>query len=791
PITIIKNKNIHKDGYIVTLETSGVPFFDDNGALMGYRGIDRDITEKLEAERKLKESEQLNRSLIEGLSQTGIGIAIIDYNFNIIYQSQYLKEQFGEHQKRNCFEFYLGREKSCEDCQMMKAIQNNKIEKAIITAPNNRTYEVIAAPIPNPSGKIERAAEVIIDITARIESEQKIKESEIQFRDLYEEAPTAYLSIGHDKSLIRCNSAAEKLLGYTKEELLKMKVFDLYADTENGIGAAKITFKKFLKGESIKDVELQMKNKDGNPVWISLYVRPIFDQEGNVIESRSMILDITERRKAEEALKESEEKFRTITEQSFLGIAIQQDNIIKYVNNQLAQTFGYTVEEIMNWEVGGFLNVIHLEDREMVAKQARKKQLGESDSIDQYQFRGIKKNGDIIWLEIYSKSINYNGKQANFVMIHDITTGKIFKQKSLESEEKFRNIFETIPDLFFLVSGDTTILDYKGNLEELYLPPEEFLGKKLSTLIPENVAVLSLNSIAKTLETHEPQIIEYNLDMNGENRFYEARHLYFTEDKVLIFVRDITERKKTQENLLISEKKFKESYDRANFYKDLFAHDMSNILQVINSSAELILFQLGDSEKSRNIANIATIIKKQIERGAKLISNVRTLSELKDGEVITKRVEINKFIKNAITFVKKAYERRNIKISFESVSKKHYTNANELLQDVFENVLINGIKYNENSTIEISIKISKQEVDAKDYIKIEFIDNGIGVSDERKEVIFLSGNRELKGSKGMGLGLSLVSKILNIFKGEIQVEDKIKGDYTKGSNFIILLPEEK
>jgi len=112
PITIIKNKNIHKDGYIVTLETSGVPFFDDNGALMGYRGIDRDITEKLEAERKLKESEQLNRSLIEGLSQTGIGIAIIDYNFNIIYQSQYLKEQFGEHQKRNCFEFYLGREKS-------------------------------------------------------------------------------------------------------------------------------------------------------------------------------------------------------------------------------------------------------------------------------------------------------------------------------------------------------------------------------------------------------------------------------------------------------------------------------------------------------------------------------------------------------------------------------------------------------------------------------------------------------------------------------------------------------
>ena len=917
PITIIKNKNIHKDGYIVTLETSGVPFFDDNGALMGYRGIDRDITEKLEAERKLKESEEKYRNLFSNapfaIVLFNIEGTILDCNDASGIITGYSKEELIGKNFRN-INFYVDvnsanievREEKVKDGKIPKTrdillykkdgsqfwartniefiylkdktylqtiIQDVSEQKESqikleeseekysnlfqhsndgiflhdldgnITDANQKVLEQLGykkseilslniAQLHLESELVEskKAFEeiskkgfvsfeinfkkkngdvfpaevssslftigektyvqgVMRDITIRNQNEIKLKESEIQFRNLYEEAPTAYLSIGQDKSIIRCNRAAEKLLGYTKDEFLKMKVFDLYADTENGIGAAKITFKKFLDGESIKDVELQMKNKDGNPIWISLYVKPIFDQEGNVIESRSMILDITERRKAEEALKESEEKFRTITEQSFLGIAIQQDNIIKYVNNQLAQTFGYTVEEIMNWEVGGFLNVIHLEDRELVAKQARKKQLGESDSIDQYQFRGIKKNGDIIWLEIYSKSINYNGKQANFVTIHDITDGKIFEQKLLESEEKFRSIFETIPDLFFLVSSDSTILDYKGNLEELYLPPEEFLGKKLGSLMPESVAVLSLNSITKTLETHEPQIIEYNLDMNGENRFYEARHLYFTEEKVLVFVRDITDRKKTQENLLISEKKFKESYDRANFYKDLFAHDMSNILQVINSSAELILFQLGDSEKSRNITNIATIIKKQIERGAKLISNVRTLSELKDEEVITKRVGINKFIKNAISFVKKAYERRNIKISFESVSKKHYTNANELLQDVFENVLINGIKYNENSVIEISIKISKQEVDAKDYIKIEFIDNGIGVSDERKEVIFLSGNRELKGSKGMGLGLSLVSKILSIFKGEIRVENKIKGDYSKGSNFVILLPE--
>ena len=114
--------------------------------------------------------------------------------------------------------------------------------------------------------------------------------------------------------------------------------------------------------------------------------------------------------------------------------------------------------------------------------------------------------------------------------------------------------------------------------------------------------------------------------------------------------------------------------------------------------------------------------------------------------------------------------------------------ANILLQDVFENILINGVKYNENSAVEILVKLTKIQRDSKNCIKMEFIDNGIGVLDDRKGIIFKRGNRKLKGDKGMGLGLSLVSKIINSFNDKIWVEDKIKGDYRKGSNFIIRLP---
>ena len=252
---------------------------------------------------------------------------------------------------------------------------------------------------------------------------------------------------------------------------------------------------------------------------------------------------------------------------------------------------------------------------------------------------------------------------------------------------------------------------------------------------------------------------------------------------------DITERKITEEALTLSEKKYKEAYDRGNFYKDLFAHDMNNILQVVNSSAELITYQLGESEKSKEIESISDIIKKQVSRGSKLISNVRTLSELEEKEIITQKVEIGSFLKNSIEFIEKAYEERNVSISVSSINGNYFTYANELLQDVFENVLINSIKYNENPDVEIAIRLSKFNSDDKTNFKIEFRDNGIGIPDDRKEAIFLSGNRELKGTKGMGLGLSLVSKIIQIFNGEIWVEDKVKGDYTQGSNFILVLPE--
>jgi len=145
----------------------------------------------------------------------------------------------------------------------------------------------------------------------------------------------------------------------------------------------------------------------------------------------------------------------------------------------------------------------------------------------------------------------------------------------------------------------------------------------------------------------------------------------------------------------------------------------------------------------------------------------------------------------SITFLRNIFQNKDVNIQLNLPNEKLFLQANELLQDVFENILINAVRYNESSTFEIIIKISKTEENGIKYGKMEIIDNGIGIEDVRKEKIFQRSYTKDKNVRGMGLGLSLVYKIIKSYKGKIWVENRVIHDYSQGSNFIVLIPEVK
>lgn len=160
------------------------------------------------------------------------------------------------------------------------------------------------------SGRVARVMGICMDITERKRAEEALRASEERFRDLYENAPNAYFSIGMDGHIRRCNRRAGELLRYDVKELIGRPVLELYADTADGKVKAKQVLQRFQAGETVRDEELQMQRADGSLVWISLTVNAARDAEGRIIESRSMIVDITERKRADEMLQESEKRVR-------------------------------------------------------------------------------------------------------------------------------------------------------------------------------------------------------------------------------------------------------------------------------------------------------------------------------------------------------------------------------------------------------------------------------------------------------------------------------------------------
>lgn len=236
-----------------------------------------------------------------------------------------------------------------------------------------------------------------------------------------------------------------------------------------------------------------------------------------------------------------------------------------------------------------------------------------------------------------------------------------------------------------------------------------------------------------------------------------------------------------------SEKKYRKAYKRANCFKGLFNHDISNIINRISNSLEISHSLLTEDKSRQLLLNNFDIIQQQLNRGKRLVNNIRDLSEIEESEMPIVPIDVFKNLNDAIDYLKTHFAKKDIQVEINSYDDKITVLANELLLDVFENILINGVDYNKNPIIKIEIDITERKVNEANFVKFEFKDNGIGITDERKEIIFKEGKNQNEFSKGLGLGLSLVSKFLELCEGKVWVENKCPGDHTKGSNFVILI----
>ncbi|MBD3228605.1 MAG: response regulator [Candidatus Lokiarchaeota archaeon] len=267
---------------------------------------------------------------------------------------------------------------------------------------------------------------------------------------------------------------------------------------------------------------------------------------------------------------------------------------------------------------------------------------------------------------------------------------------------------------------------------------------------------------------------------------------YLVKDKINKYLlnRSIRYAKERHKNIIERKrmkKKTKKALDRSNFYKDLLAHDMRNILGNMNSTIQLMELKHKSLIQNSDLYEKLDILKEQIEQGIILISNVLKLSNIEKEEQKIRNINIKEILHLGLRNMQSLFRKNNVEIDLEIPDNDLIAVGGDLLIDVFENILKNAIIHNESSKIKIWIKLSETRENGFEFIKVEFQDNGIGIKDVKKADIFVRKHRKKSTRGGFGIGMSLVKRIINTYRGRIWVEDRIKGKYEQGSNFIVLL----
>ncbi|MFH1117901.1 MAG: PAS domain S-box protein [Pseudomonadota bacterium] len=294
-----------------------------------------------------------------------------------------------------------------------------------------------------------------------------LRNGEQRYRSLFENSRDAIVVASKEGRIVEANQAFLDLFGYSLEELLGMSALELWSNPEERAGWQD----ELERTGGLREYELRALRKNGE-TRLCLLTSSTWTAEDGTVHYQTICRDITEQRKAQEALFESEQMFRLLSEQSLMSVAVLQDGVYKYANQAMADLVEYSIEEILNWQPEEFLKVAHPEDRQLVMEQARLKQSGDPRQKTSYEFRIVAKSGAKKWVEIFSKTVQFKGRNANLVTMIDIS-GRKQAEEHLRHSQKMEaigtlagGIAHDVNNLLQIVLGQADMLLLRRDMDQ-------------------------------------------------------------------------------------------------------------------------------------------------------------------------------------------------------------------------------------------------------------------------------------------------------------------------------------
>ncbi len=775
-------EGLKRDGYVNNLKANfklkdgGIIKGSMSARIIELNGIShllsttRDITEQEESKEIIETQNKFLSTVINSLSNPFVVIDTEDYT--VILANPAASEGrnvIGE----KCFNTY---HKHNDDCNISEFCPLNQIKKTkkpytvehehIDADGNLHAFEVHGHPILDKDGELIQMIEYSIDVSEQKRNLLELKASEGKFRSFFEKSVIG-LALGNSKGIITdVNKAFLSIYELDKKDIVGKANNSFFSDEERKKVPSQI--KRIMKTESAK-FEREYLTPKGKLKYLEFNASKISNDLVFV-----SVKDLTESKLVSEKLKASESKFKSLIEQSPVGILIMQKSKIIFANKVLAKTLGFRkVEDLMGENI---IDFVHPDFKE-IAKSRMKMLMTKGKMLNSLEEKFIRKDGSVIDVLVLGQSILFEGKQAVQGYIYDITEDK----KLREENRTLKLGVECVEDTGVIVTDVEGKITYvNSGFKNIYgYTEDEMICKKVSIIKSFIMGEAFYDVFEKRIKEHKSFSGElFNKTKDGTiiNAEVSLTPIFSAENIFMGYIeihKDVTERRKAEAELV----KAKEAAEQADKIKSEFlaqmSHEIRTPINAIVSFSGLLKEELQDIV-SEDMKTSFSLIDRAGHRIIRTIDLLLNLSEIHTGtyECILKELHLyNDVLAPIIVSYKYLAKSKNINLEVKKLTENLIVKADAYaLEQIFKNLVDNALKYTKEGKVEIEL------TEKEEQLQVKIVDTGIGISAEYLPKLFEAFSQEESGYtrsfEGNGIGLALVNEYCRLNNINIDVESK-------------------
>ena len=758
------------------------PLYDSNGNITGAIESLRDITERKYAEEALKESESKFRLLFERSADAMFlldGKKFIDCNNAAVEmmkcssRAELLDLHPSEISPERQTDGRSSREKSEE--MIKKAFEKGTHKFEWIRRRSNGEEFPAMITLTAIPWKGEQILHVTVkDITERKAAENALLESRELYRNLIENLNDIILFLDPSGRITYISPVVEQAFGYSPREFIGRR-FEEHIHKDD-LAGVKERFEQAITGK-LKAYEFRVLDKENRVKYVRSSAR--LSGDPNSVKGLTMTLtDVTDRKKAEMDLKESEDRYRLLVESSPDGIIIHQDGIVIFANKASAVLLNADKpEELVGKPVMSF---VHPDYIQTVRDRIHTQNAWDEAPLIEEKLLGI--DGAEIEVEVAAIPFIFRGKPSTQVVFRDITKRKKAESELVESREFLDKIINSIGDPVFVKDRQHRfILVNDAECKMLDLQSDEILGRTIYDLFPtKEMGDTSWEKDELVFSTGKENLNEETIASAAgvSHTILVKKNLYTANDKdqfLVGAVTDITELKRSEEIL----RKSKEAAEAATRAKSEFLANMSHEIRTPMNAVIGMTGLLLDEDLTTNQKECLETIRRSGESLLSIINNILDLSKIEAGvtDLECQPFELIRCVETSLDLVSADANKKGIstRCEFDDNTPAVILGDPTRLSQILVNLLNNSVKFTE--TGEISVAVSGKRLEGEKYeIHFAVKDTGIGIPLDKMGRLFQSFSQidssTTRKYGGTGLGLAISKKLVEMMNGTIWVESE-------------------